>query len=148
LIKPDSAGLSGDLRDNMVAFANFTYANTSIISKLQKRGSKIAGRKFAKLPKLEGEIFAKDVNFPFRSAPLSVYITFEDSLSVERALASNSRDKDAARVEILKSQCFGDKPFLPVTEPSEVIWENKHLGTCNRVIRVVLTYFCALGVMS
>ena len=79
---------------------------------------------------------------------MSVYITFEDSLSVERALASNSRDKDAARVEILKSQCFGDKPFLPVTEPSEVIWENYYLGMFKRVKRVVLTYFCAFCLMS
>jgi hypothetical protein len=52
LIKPDSAGLSGDLRDNMVAFCNFTFANSSLISRLQKRGSKIAGREFDKLPVL------------------------------------------------------------------------------------------------
>ena len=63
LIKPDSAGLSDDLRDNKVAFCNLTYANSSLISRLRTRGSSIAGRKFGKLPDLEGEILTKDVNF-------------------------------------------------------------------------------------
>jgi hypothetical protein len=63
LIKPDSAGLSDDLRDNKVAFCNLTCANSSLISRLRTRGFSIAGRKFGKLPELEGKILTKDVNF-------------------------------------------------------------------------------------
>ena len=63
LIKPDYAGLSDDLRDNKVAFCNFTYLhNSGLISRLRTRGSSIAGRKFDELPELEGEILTKVLN--------------------------------------------------------------------------------------
>lgn len=76
--------------------------------------------------------------------PKSVYITFEDNLSVVRALASNKLDKQTKRVEILKSQCFGDKPFRPVNEPSDIIWENQHTGPCARISKCCLSYCCVV----
>ena len=119
-LNPDSEGTSIDLNNNTVAQINFTYANTSLISKLRTRGSSIAGRKFEKLPEVEGKIL-QSCSLLW---PKSVYVTFEDTLSVKRAIDSGTRDKGAPKVEILKSQCFGDQRFLPVEDPSEIIWEN------------------------
>jgi len=114
-----------------VADIIFAYDNSNLINLLKKRGTAIANLKFDEMRKVEKEI---DVlindEFDKLTEPVSAFIIFEEEDGVIVALEESETNEDA--------QIMGQRmKFKPATEPTNIIWENRHITVIQMYLRLI-----------
>jgi len=102
----------------------FTYDNSKLIKLLKERGELIRAEDWKKVQKIETEINElKEKKLEKLKTPISAFVTFESEEGQCRAL----KLKDFPDLATL---IVGTEPieFKQTVEPSDIIWENRHIS--------------------
>lgn len=88
---------------------------------MKKRGTAIANLKFDEMRKVEAEIDVLiNEEFEKLTEPVGAFIIFEEEDGIIIALEESKNNPDA--------KLLGQKMnFKPATEPTNIIWENRHI---------------------
>ena len=119
------------LNENVaIADMVFSYNNSALIHALRDRGNYIALQKFDLVQKQDAFINALFSDFESLTRPTACFITFEE--------------EDATIVALnLKSSAtlLGEKMrFRKASEPTDIIWENRHFTTADYFFRQLVAY--------
>lgn len=139
LITSETGVLSQDHEDIKIANITFAFMNYDIISLLKQRGSALTNAKFDKADKLEEKICEiKNANIDRLDKPISAYITFETQEGYERACNIKS-GKTCFFFDSYSREYMGTPlAFTEAPEPTNIIWEHRHIGGMRQFIRKVL----------
>jgi hypothetical protein len=151
-----------------IAQITFAFNNSKVINWLKKRGSFIQSQKWEKMDAIEKEIFgqlqAEDPSNPGELAqsakdlldllqtPCTCVVTFESEEGAMRAAEYNNMidflNNPNPNITMAKYDHFlGVKDGLglkEVTEPTDIIWENRSVTNKTRVIRRTISYVIIL----
>jgi len=146
-----------------VANITFAFANEELLGLLKKRGALVAKGKFSKIPELNQKIqklcLEKKAEY---TRPVTAFITFERQEGKDRALkyfddpkakrkienVDNEQDEEAAARGDREAQLLEqiDRALLgrdiicySASEPSDIIWENRHVTVHRRNINKMIT---------
>ena len=118
-----------------IAVTTFAFRNHEIINLLKKRGAAIKYEQWDKQAEIEDEINKlKSEKFKELITPCSVFMTFETEEGVNRALNyDDAIEADWDNLGHLK-KWLGDHEIeiQPASEPSDIIWENRHFSPMDR----------------
>ena len=140
----------------------FAFNNYKLINLLKKRGAAITALNFDKMrdydKELEAMIHDKD-NYDDITRPVCAFITFESDdhyneacsfakvkgfakMKEAAAQAGGAAKKEKIQIEVLGNN---DPEFIPATEPTNIIWENRHikgikfgLRACSAITIVIM----------
>lgn len=103
----------------------FSFNNSELIKALRARGSCIASQDFNKMREQEAKVNELFNDFDNLTIPVSAYITFleEDS----KIIAMQNRSNKLLLGKQLK--------FKEASEPTDIIWENRHFTRRDYIIR-------------
>lgn len=117
----------------------FSYNNSKLIHALRDRGQSIALQKFDKMQRQEEyfHLFIKD--FDAVTRPTAAFITFMEEDAKLMAMTLNPTRYD---------NLVGNQPmkFKQASEPTDIIWENRHFSETEYFIRQGLA-FIVIGVL-
>ncbi len=116
-----------------VADIVFAFDNADLIHLLRERGNAIMNQKFEKMREVEQKISnLKKDNYDKLTTPVCAFITFEEEDAYILAQAFES-----TRKEHLKQFMNENLVFTEATEPTNIIWENRHFTDKDRFIRTI-----------
>jgi hypothetical protein len=127
-----------------VAQITFAYNNSRIISWLQKRGTLIKTEKWDKLDELNEQILTELKSDEKKydkgqknlvdlcQTPCSVFATFESEEGVNRARKYNDEPQRAFLKQMIDIQ--------EASEPTDIIWENRHWTEQQRNIKRAIVW--------
>lgn len=125
-----------------VAQITMAYNNSQIIKRLQQRGLLIKKEQWAKLEQKNQEILneIKAEPLPGKTSlldklqtPVSVFATFESEEGYQRACAYGNYAQRAI--------CGQKFELQEASEPSDIIWENRHFTPHQRTVKRLIIYF-------
>ena len=122
-----------------VADIVFSFNNASLISALRTRGGCIASQDFDKMREQEGKINELFQDFDDLTIPTAAFIIFESDDSANLALDV----KDATNSQNIMGQ---EMKFSKPSEPTDIIWENRHYTPTNYIFRELYAYLI-IGVL-
>lgn len=156
-----------------VANITFAFANEELLGLLKKRGALVAKGKFSKIPEINQKIqklcLEKKAEY---TRPVTAFITFERQEGKDRCLKYFADPKDKKKVETVDDANLDaqaaqgnveaqmleriDRALLgkdivcySASEPSDIIWENRHVTVhrrnINKVIVCMLSAIFLLG---
>jgi len=123
----------------------FAYNNHKLISLLKKRGRAITNCKFDDMrsyDKAISELVKEKEAYDLLTRPVCAFITFKSDDGYSEALSYSKKlqwyekknvEEDFEHEMILNS----DPYFTAATEPTNIIWENRHIKGINFASRVV-----------
>ena len=124
------------LQEIKVADIVFSFNNTALILALRKRGQLIASQKFDKMREQEEVVNRLFEDFDKLTVPVSAFITFEEEDGKIIALKYNG-DK----------QLLGQSlKLINASEPTDIIWENRHFTWFDYVKRQTFA-FCIILIL-
>lgn len=137
-----------------IAQITFAYNNSKVINWLTKRGTLIKSEKWDKLHELEEEIMKqlKDDSEKYNTkagkvklldllqTPVSCFATFESEEGVNRARLYNAKTLDGLRQFPQKLLLKQDIEIQEASEPTDIIWENRHFTPTDRNIKRAIVY--------
>ena len=103
-----------------VADIVFSFNNSRLIKALRARGGSIASQDFDDMREQEGKISELFQDFNALTVPTSAFITFESDDSANAA--KEIRESDSKTMKLIGQ----DMKFKTVSEPTDIIWENRH----------------------
>lgn len=131
---------------DQVRIANITFAfnNGEMIDKLRKRGTAIADTDYDKMREIEKEI-QDDIheNFKDLTEPVTAFLTFEEEKCYQIALEYSKKDPEDK--EELMYQEF---KFTDATEPTNIIWENRHLTRMDLHKRSFVVFLIIVALLA
>ncbi len=147
----DEAGEEGHLNIDEVKIADIVFAfnNDVLIKLLKQRGLLIMNQKYEEAAKIEKQIQDfKDNNYDHLVRPVDAFITFEEEDGKIVAEEYEKKyNKWGKQLPALK-EFLGDDLFLvEATEPTNIIWENRHfteVDTFRRSLRAFAAIVCLL----
>ena len=117
----------------------FAYSNHEFIAILKKRGAAISACKWEEVKQYDEQLtnFIKnEANYDKLTVPACAFITFESDDGFGEALNYSKRTGWWSNRNAVQDDGFeyvnllGVQPiFLPSTEPTNIIWENRELTT-------------------
>ena len=118
------------LNEVRIADIVFSFNNSELIKALRARGSCIASQDFNKMREQEAKVNELFNDFDNLTIPVSAYITFleEDS----KIIAMQNRSNKLLLGKQLK--------FKEASEPTDIIWENRHFTRRDYIIRQLGAY--------
>jgi hypothetical protein len=130
-------GLDPDNKDAPIKIAQITFAynNSSIITDLTKRGTLIKTEKWQKVAELNQTILTKiqdKKTLDLLQTPCSVFATFESEEGVNRALKWDQEPQ--------YKFCGQELELQAASEPTDIIWENRHFKPYQRSIKKLIVY--------
>lgn len=133
----DASAISRQYSGTKVADIVFSFNNARLISALRARGGQIAAQDFDAMRAEEAKISELFQEFDSLTVPTAAFITFEADDSANLAL-----DVINAEQTIMGQEMKFDKP----SEPTDIIWENRHFTAKNYFFRELFAY-CIIGVL-
>ncbi|CDW91100.1 UNKNOWN [Stylonychia lemnae] len=114
-----------------VADIQFSYKNAPIIHLLNQRGIYIKSNDWESLKKVNQQLDAvKTREYQNLMVAVSAFVTFENEEGYQRFLSLRERGS--------RSTILGERPTLKeATEPTNIIWENRHFTGFQRGIKAV-----------
>jgi hypothetical protein len=125
-----------------IAMLTFAFDNAEVISMLRERGEYIKKEEYEKMRKVDGEIndYVQN-NITKIARPVTAFITFENEEGFNRCAEYNETvDQDPEYADIREFLGFRLE-FKEASEPTDIIWENRHL---TRQIRAKRTFYVVL----
>lgn len=135
--KGDASLITKQYGGTKVADIVFSFNNSELIAALRTRGGHIAAQNFDKMREEEQRISELFQDFDDLTIPTSAFIIFESDDSANLALDV----RDATQTIIGQEMKF-TKP----SEPTDIIWENRHFTPMNYFWRELFAYII-IGVL-
>lgn len=141
-----SLGYEEDVDQIKIASVQLAFDNAALVNLLRKRGLFIKQQKFDKMRELDAQIDKfRTENDDKLNRPVSAFLSFENEEGLNRCLQYHELIKDdqtkyAGWDKLLE----GDLKFEPASEPTDIIWENRHFTTGQRFVRSVIVT-CIIG---
>mmetsp|Transcript_8384 Transcript_8384/g.14010 ORF Transcript_8384/g.14010 Transcript_8384/m.14010 type:complete len:683 (+) Transcript_8384:250-2298(+) len=133
----------------------FAYNNHRLLILLRERGTAIMNCQFDKMREIEhqiDEMVHDEQQLDSLTRPVCAFITFRSDDAFNEAIAYSKNVKYFARKNL--DVAFEDTPllnqpvsFTPATEPTNILWENRHIKGINygaRVLGAILVAFLML----
>ena len=129
-----------------VSAINFAYDNYELIALLRARGAAITSLDFDKMRLLQNQLkeMVKDHDMYVKlTRPVCAFITFESDDGYNEALSYSKKgwlSKVTSSDETATSANILGRPakFTAATEPTNIIWENRHIKGVNLYMRGVI----------
>ena len=133
-----------------LAIVSLAFNNPDIIKLLIKRGSAIVAEDWDLQRKIEDQIeVTKNLNLSRLCTPCHVFLTFQNEEGAERIKQYNQLCENDANLKDIKLWLGKRLEFKRASEPSDIIWENRHLTRWERkkkeAIVWVILIACLLG---
>ena len=126
-----------------VANIEFAYNNHELIKLLQQRGLAITYLQFEKVKELDEKItalFKDEKKVEMLTRPVCAFITFENDEGTNEAIAYSMKSpwyRRSKKHDFEQMTIFNQVPkFKLATEPTNIIWENRHIKGINYGARV------------
>jgi len=140
----------------------FAFDNYELICLLKQRGCAITSSNFKLVRQIDEKINAlkiqdQDQQYPKLTRPVSAFMTFENEESFRRAIEYGANEDNielyAERYQpLVQEKWWNDVnariDIKQASEPSDIIWENRHVTDWDRIKRAIWTgivIFLALG---
>lgn len=144
--------------DLKVAHITFTYDNEQILNLLVKRGKVITKGQFHELKKINDKIdHYFDHHYHELYRPIGAFVTFQTQEGLERALHHYPLDMEHHKIANPKFQDVVENEehnFLgkelrleQAKEPTDILWENRHVLHKTLVIRSIGAGICIFLVL-
>jgi hypothetical protein len=139
-----------------VADIVFAFNNADLINLLKLRGNAIMNQKYDKMREIENQITVqKKDNYEKLTRPVCAFITFEEEDAYILAQDFEpSFDIKGKRAPSSRTFMDTDLYFIEATEPTNIIWENRHLTaqirfkrTIHAVLLIMLLVLASFGVI-
>ena len=119
-----------------IAATTFAFENAELINLLKKRGTAIRADKFDEMRKIDKQINDyKNANLDGCTRPCSVFMTFESEEGYQRARQFDEIVGKSTVQEVRNLKGWlGDQDIeiQEASEPSDIIWENRHFTPWER----------------
>lgn len=134
-----------------IAMITFAFDNAGLITMLRTRGSAIKNELYDDMRKSDKEINEYvQGNLKTIARPVTAFITFENEEGLNRALNYHEAvDKDPTKQD-LKTLLGEELNIEAASEPTDIIWENRHFTQWDRVKRasIVIGVICVMLCIS
>ena len=135
-----------------IAATSFAFENAELITMLKKRGAAITADKFDEMRKIDAQINDyKNANLDKCTRPCSVFMTFESEEGYQRARQFDEIVKNSSEQRLHNLDKWLDGHTIEIqeaSEPSDIIWENRHIEPRTRTVReVVVTLVIGLALL-
>lgn len=143
-------GPEGDEAPVKIAMVTFAFNNAEIIHALKKRGTLIRNQKWKKYEKLNAKIVNRLHNsqelLDKMQTPVYCFLTFETEEGKCRCDNYNDtvKDPDYAQYKTFLGQ---EIDMVEASEPTDIIWENRHFSSFSRFVRSIIVCFILFGVL-
>jgi len=137
-------GFDPDHGDDPIKIAQITFAfnNAPVINLLKQRGTLIKGEKWAKVEDINEKILKtiKDEKVLNKlQTPCSAFATFESEEGYNRALKYDHEPQ--------RKFCNQELELQEASEPTDIIWENRHFKPYQRSIKRLIVYFVIISML-
>lgn len=139
----ENQGFDTDVNEIKIAQITMAYNNSKIINRLTERGLLIKKEEWAKLAEKNQQILEEIQSEPVKEGepslldqlqrPVSVFATFENEEGYQRACAYENYAQRAI--------CGQKFELQEASEPSDIIWENRHFTPRQRTKKRCIIYF-------
>ena len=141
------------INDIECSLANITFAydNPQLLMLLTMRGTLITSGKFDKVPEINRLIQKlKEEKANELTRPVTAFLTFNTQEGYERALNNWGPGSENKWSEVTENHKFCDQQIrvTPAPEPSNIIWENRHITAKTQFRNKIFTgigVFCLLA---
>lgn len=116
----------------------FAFNNKKLILALRARGQKIAALDFPGMRESEKKIQELFVDFDELTIPTSAFITFE----------SDDYKNIALNFDGDKELLLSNLSFIDASEPTDIIWENRHFTARDYVVRQLIAFSVIVLLLS
>ena len=125
-----------------IAITTFAFKNPDIINLLKERGDIIKNERWKDMGPVDENINKiKKEKIDDLMTPVAVFMTFECEEGVNRAMAFNEIvDKDESLSHLRKWLGHHTFEIKKAPEPSDIIWENRHFTTFDRLKQKVKNF--------
>lgn len=130
-----------------VAQITFAFFNEDIITQLRKRGTLIKTEKWEKLEQINDkidELFKEKAVLDKLQTPCSVFATFETEEGYNRAILLNEQVDAKLLPKSFGKLLTKDLHLEPASEPTDIIWENRHFKPRTRRWKRAVSYLIIL----
>ena len=132
-----------------VAMTTFAFKNQEVINLLKARGQIIIQEKWDEMPALDAQINQlKNDHLEEMTTPCSVFMTFADEEGVNRALKYHESVENDEELHELKTWlgCH-EIEIEAASEPTDIIWENRHFTPIQRSKKSVIATLLILTIL-
>jgi len=140
--------MDDDVTEIKVAKVTMAFNNAEVINLLRERGTIIKSEQWDKQADVEKRINdLKNEKLETITTPCSVFMTFEREEGITRALRFDELiEADPSKADL--KNWLGDKEIeiQAASEPSDIIWENRHFTDTQRLYKGILVWTC-LGIL-
>lgn len=112
-----------------IAIVTLAFNNTKVIQLLKQRGTAIANQNWKEKNKVERsliELKNDEKRLKKLTNPCHIFITFQYEEGVERIKKYNQYCEEDESLEDIKLFLGQRLEFIEASEPSDIIWENRH----------------------
>jgi hypothetical protein len=133
-----------------IADISFAFNNAEIINLLRERGGFIMRQQYDKMREVEAKITqVKNDKFKELIQPCDAFITFEEEDGGIIAQEYEPKFNYAGKKEPAIAQFMGDDLFMvEATEPTNIIWENRHFTAQEYFIRTCKVFAIVFVLIS
>lgn len=125
-----------------ISMFTFAFDNAELINLLKQRGQAIKFEKWDRMREINKMIDdLKTVNAEKFNRPVTAFLTFENEEGLNRCKAYNDVVDTDSEYSHMKTLLGVELSFEDASEPTDIIWENRHFTGWDRFIRT-----CYVGI--
>jgi len=153
----DDLGFDDDLSDDgeikfiKIAQITFAFYNEEVINLLKKRGDFIKSEKWDKLDEINltiTETIKDPDNLNKLQTPCSIFATFESEEGYNRAIKYHQQVNEGILPRAYLKLLGKEFEMQPASEPTDIIWENRHFKPMDRTKKRVVVYLIILIMLA
>ena len=137
---PDLGYEEEPVQDIRIAVTTFAFKNHEIINLLKKRGEIIKAEDWDEMAVMDDKINKlKNDQLEELTTPCSAFMTFENEEGVNRALKYKETVENDDNFAELRTWLGDHKIEIePASEPTDIIWENRHYTPMQRLKKSII----------
>lgn len=131
-----------------IAMISFAFDNAEVINLLKERGSYIKSQKYDKMREMDAKIdqYIRD-HMKDCARPVSCFLTFENEEGLNRAKNYNETVQKDDQFADIRKFCGVELGIEEASEPTDIIWENRHFTPMDRFYRALIVVAGVLGLL-
>jgi hypothetical protein len=122
-----------------ISLITFAFDNSELINLLKARGNAIKFEKWERMRKIDRKINElKTRNVEKYNRPVTAFLTFENEEGINRCRAYTDIVENDDEYEDYRTLLGEPLKFEDASEPTDIIWENRHFTNWDRFKRTLL----------